>query len=63
MTLLAEFQGAVGRVSAGRTSYFDTDRILSNLCNFNYDINKMKLHDYFDIPVYISITKKKWILY
>jgi hypothetical protein len=53
------FRGAVGTISAGRTSYIDKDRTPSNSCNFNDDINKMKLHDYFDIPVYISITKKR----
>jgi hypothetical protein len=27
--------------------------------NFNDKVNKMNLHDYFDIPLYISITKKE----
>jgi hypothetical protein len=25
--------------------------------NFNEDVNKINLHDYSDVPIYISITK------
>ena len=63
LLLKSEFNDINVNWSSNSTTKINGELIGKNtfnsVSNFNEKVNKMNLHDYFDIPVYISISKKE----